>query len=279
MQKRKYMVCSAVVTVYSGTNPGYFTEALESVLGQTQKSDDIIIIADGAIDNNLDKLINEYTNRYKHITFEKLPKNAGAAAARNHGASLAKNELIAIIDDDDISLPERFSKQIAEFNRDESLTGVGGQLAEFENNDPKKLTSIRKVPTEHSEIYQFSKRRSPINDPTMMWQKTVFIKHGGYPEGWRRGMDYALVMSLLVQGHKIANLEDIVLHYRIDSDNLKRRGAKLGQKIALQKYFLQNGYISTKDFTATSAGLVAMKIVPPAVKKMLYKRFLRGVTK
>jgi glycosyltransferase involved in cell wall biosynthesis len=265
-----------VATVYKGTNPQYFKEAVNSVLAQSVKTDDFIIVADGEIPDRLKKAIDGYVKKHRFIRFEQISKNSGVAKARNYGARLAKNELIAIIDDDDISAPDRFAKEIMRFNQESDLSGVGGQLIEFEDNDIDNINGVRKVPVGYEEIMNFSKRRSPINNPTMMWHKAVFVKDGGYPEEWRRGQDYAFVMEILAKGRKVVNLKDVVLFYRLDSDNIKRRSANLGQKIRLQQHFLRRGYIGADDFIATSTGLIAMKIIPVSVKGFLYKHLLRG---
>lgn len=98
---------SVVMTVYN-TKEEYLREAIESILNQTYKNFEFIIIDDGS-DDYCEQVVMSYQD--VRIRYYKQD-NKGISAARNYGTKLANGEYIAVMDSDDISLPERFEKEL-----------------------------------------------------------------------------------------------------------------------------------------------------------------------
>jgi len=99
---------SVIMPVYNRAE--FIGEAIQSILSQTYKNFELIIIDDASTDNTL-KVISEFTDDDR-ILLLKNKKNEGVAATRNRGIEIAKGEFIAFMDSDDISLPQRFEKQV-----------------------------------------------------------------------------------------------------------------------------------------------------------------------
>src|SRR5699024_2389598 len=114
----------------------------------------------------------------KLFSLIELKENVGLGMALNEGLKACKNELVARMDTDDISLPTRCEKQLHEFLTNPDLSIVGTNTDEFYES-PNDIVSSRIVPTKHEDILSFSKRRSPFNHPTVMYRKTDVLNVGG----------------------------------------------------------------------------------------------------
>ena len=98
---------SILMSVYAKDNPDYLKLAIDSMLNQTIKSNDFVIVEDGPLTTELDAVINEYSSKNKEINVVKIEHNSGLGKALDFGLNYCKNELVARMDADDISLPTR----------------------------------------------------------------------------------------------------------------------------------------------------------------------------
>src|SRR5690625_5107940 len=155
MENNKY---SVLMSIYSKEEPKFFKESIESMLAQTLLPEQIVIVKDGPLTRELDLIIDEYTSRKEGLfTIVPLTKNIGLGKALDKGLEACENELIARMDTDDISLPERCEKQVQAFNKDSELSIVGAMIDEF-YDEPSNIVSSRNVPTNHEEIVKFMRR-------------------------------------------------------------------------------------------------------------------------
>ena len=142
------MQFSVLMSVYYKDNPVWLKQAVDSVLNNTKKPNQIVVVIDGQIPNELEQVITEYK---ESLDILRLEKNSGLGVALQQGLLKCKYPLVARMDSDDISLPNRFELQLKEFERNSNLTIVGGYIQEFDSQTNEK-TSIRKVPFEDSKI-------------------------------------------------------------------------------------------------------------------------------
>ena len=170
---------SVLMSVYNKEKPSYLRESIDSMVSQTEKPDEIIIVKDGPLDKELDDVIKEYKDKRPELfVILELPENKGLGNALNKGLEISKNELVARMDTDDISLPDRCKKQLMEFEKNKNLCIVGTQINEF-IDQPTEIIRSRVVPLTYDDILEFSKRRSPFNHPTVMYKKTKVLELGG----------------------------------------------------------------------------------------------------
>lgn len=271
------MMYSIVMSVYKKDRPEWFEQAIESLLNQTVRSDDIVIVADGPLTPQLDAVLRQYENE-KLISLIRLRKNQGLGNALNVGIEQANNELIARMDSDDIAVPNRFELQIAEFIKNPELDILGGQIAEFINN-PNEIIVYRKVPTTHLEIKKFARRRSPFNHPTVMYKKSTIQKLGCYDMSAIRIEDYDLWLRALSDGAVCANLDTVLLNYRSTVDAMKRRKTltSLKNHIKARSRFYTKGYISLSDFLYGVMTQTALFILPTRLANIAFNRVVRNV--
>ena len=171
---------SFLMCTHSSEKSEHLSEAMESMINQSVQPDEIVIVLDGPISEELESVIKEYQESNPELlVIIKLSKNLGLGLALNEGLKICRNDLVARMDSDDISLTHRCEEQLSEFEKDDELVIVGSYIDEFIDT-PSNIISSRVVPNTHEEIVKFSKRRNPFNHPTVMFKRSIVLKIGGY---------------------------------------------------------------------------------------------------
>lgn len=264
---------SILMSVYAKDNPDYLKLAIDSMLNQTIKSNDFVIVEDGPLTPELDAVINEYSNKNKEINVIKIEQNSGLGKTLDFGLNYCKNELVARMDADDISLPTRCEKLLELFNSNKKLSIAGTFIDEFEDN-PNEIKYSRVVPTTDEEIKKFIRRRSSFNHPTVMFKKSEVIRCGGYGP-LKRKQDMDLFSRMMNMGCVAANIPESLLLFRAGKDNLKRRRSKEYRRstIEVAKLNYKRKYISLSDLNYIKFGQFMMMILPKGIlNKMLRKK-------
>jgi glycosyltransferase involved in cell wall biosynthesis len=267
---------SVLMSLYNKEKPNFLRHSIDSMINQTVMPDEIVIVKDGTLTNELERVIQEFIDKYpKLFNIIKSEKNIGLGLALNLGLNNCRNELVARMDTDDISLPDRCIKQISVFERNDELSLVGTMVDEF-NEDPNNIISSRIVPTTHNEIYEFAKRRSAFNHPTVMYKRSKVMECGGY-SNLRRNQDVDLFGRMLFSGAKAANIDESLLLFRSNSDLSKRRRSWENTKsyIATIHRLWKIGYSGIWDLSIVSIGQTIMFLCPLGLQNWLYKKFLR----
>lgn len=194
-------------------------ESIESILNQTFKDFEFIIILDFP-DNNLHKrIIEEYSKIDNRIRFFVNEKNLGLTGSLNRGLSLAKGEYIARMDADDISLPYRLERQL-EYIKKNQYDLIGG-ITQMIDEDGNSIYSIQKVPTDFNKIKKALRYGQCIAHPTWLGRKEVF----DYLNGYRNiplCEDFDFTLRVVLNGFKISNLNETVLKYRMTKNSISR---------------------------------------------------------
>lgn len=267
---------SVLMTVYKNDNPEYFKKSILSMLNQTVLTNDFVIVNDGPIGEQLQAVIDLYKDKYPGLINQvSLEKNVGLGLALNAGLRECKNDIVARMDADDISLPTRCEKQLDEFEYDESMDIVGCPVKEFINEETN-IISERKVPQSHEEIIKFAKQRDPFNHPTVMYRKNKVLACGGYSD-LRKNQDTDLWIRMLVNKCKTKNIVEPLLLFRFDEKTYERRknwtNTKLLLKIRYEGYKI--GFSSLFDFLKVAIVQLGIYIMPIRFQKWIYKKFLR----
>ena len=149
------------------------------MLSQTIPPDEYVIVKDGELNQDLENVLSEYSEKYNIFKILSLEVNSGCGPASIVGMKACTNDLVARIDSDDISLPNRCELELELFSNEDDLVVVGTDIYEFDK-DPDKIIAIKRMPYSPEEIYQFGKRRNPINHSTVMMRKSIVMQYGGY---------------------------------------------------------------------------------------------------
>ena len=194
-------------------------ESIESILNQTYRDFEYIIILDYP-DNDVHKsVIEEYALKDDRIHFYINEKNMGLTDSLNRGLSLCHGEYIARMHADDISLPDRLERQMKYLEKNH-YDLIGG-ITEMINENGSLLYSIKSVPTDPKKINKALRYSQCIAHPTWLGKKEVFEKNAGY-----RHMplceDYDFTLRAVLNGFVISNLNEAVLKYRMTSNSISR---------------------------------------------------------
>lgn len=265
---------SVLISLYKKEKPEYLRLALDSMINQTVSPDEIVIVEDGELTDELYAILDEYEKKYLSIKRVKNIENLGLGLSLNVGLKECRNELVARMDTDDISKLDRCEKELDAFSKDQNLSVVGSFVDEF-TEEKENVVSTRKVPTEQEKIYEFNKRRSAFNHPSVMYKKSVVLKVGGYSD-LRRNQDVDLFGRMLFNGFKAKNIPESLLWFRTDKNLSKRRRSKENSKTYIQviKNFYKMGYSSYLDYLKVKFAQTAIYVMPLWLQRAVYK-FLR----
>ena len=194
-------------------------ESIESILNQTFKDFEFIIILDFP-DNNLHKrIIEEYSKIDNRIRFFVNENNLGLTGSLNRGLSLAKGEYIGRMDADDISLPYRLERQL-EYIKKNQYDLIGG-ITQMIDEEGNSIFSIQKVPTDFNKIKKALRYGQCIAHPTWLGRKEVFDCLNGY-RNIPLCEDFDFTLRAVLNGFKISNLNETVLKYRMTKNSISR---------------------------------------------------------
>ena len=192
---------SVLMSLYIKEKPEYLDQAVKSMVDQTLKPDEIVIVKDGKITSELQNVLNKYEKNHPgllHIVG--YENNCGLGFALNYGLEHCRNELVARMDTDDISKAARCMKLVKAFEKYPEYAIIGSAVDEFYGTIDN-VTARRIVPSRSREIYEFAKRRSAFNHPSVMYRKSKVLEFGGY-RNLRRNQDVDLFGRMLFGGCK-----------------------------------------------------------------------------
>lgn len=271
------MTISVLMSVYRSEEADFFDAAIRSVWAdQTVKPMEIVLVEDGPLPEELHHVV----ERWKSMLCDKLvvlknKQNLGLTKSLNKGLNVAHGELIARMDSDDISEPDRFEKQEKFLTEHPDVDIVGGALREF-NEDCNNLR-VRNYPLTHEEAVKYICKASPLAHPTVMMRKRIFDKGLRYNEKYRMSQDIALWFDAIMAGYKIANVPEVTINFRSQGDVFKRRSrAKAWNefKIYMNGIYRMNGLLSLK-YRYPIARL-SFRLMPPTIVKFVYGSELRS---
>ncbi len=264
---------SILMSIYYKESPTYFDRAMQSLWDeQTVKPDEIILVEDGALTDELYQSIGKWQDKLGDVLkIVSLEDNVGVGRAKNIGIKKCTNELIAVMDTDDVSLPNRFEKQLDVF-KNKNIDVCGAWIDEFVS-DEEKLISSRKVPEQQQEIVRFAKSRSPVNHVTAMYKKKTVLNAGNYAE-YRTSEDYNLWVKMILTGAKFYNIQESLVNVRVGDEQFGGRRGGLDyamNEIRLQYEFLTMKFISPYIFVKNLATRIPVRLLPNKFRSFVYR--------
>jgi glycosyltransferase involved in cell wall biosynthesis len=271
---KEYPRYSVLMSVYAKERAEWLREAIDSMLHQTVPPSEIVLVEDGPLTEALYNVISEYTKNslFKIIV---LKENVGLGLALQEGIKHCSNNLIARMDTDDISTPDRCEKEIQKFIEDPSLDIVGCWENEFWNTTEKKF-SCHIVPEKHKDIIEFMHYRCALLHPTVIFKKDAVLRAGNYQDR-KLFEDYDLFVRMLQTKSKAYNLQEPLYFLRVNPTLFKRRGGfKYALTVLKFKYQLwRNGFFSFSNFILSGIGHCCVCLIPNWLRIIFYKSFLR----
>jgi GT2 family glycosyltransferase len=271
------MKYSVLMTIYSKNDPSQLRDALQSLLDQTIKPGEIVLVEDGPVSAELKNIISHFNNVSDGLLKSVcLKSNIGISRALNEGLKHVSNELVGRMDGDDIAKPNRFAKQLEFFEKNPDHALVGGQIEEFIER-PGDTKILRKLPLRHEDLARYASKRCPFNHPAVMYKKSVIQAVGGYEDFNSPTEDYFLWCKVINSGYRVANLPDILLDYRIGYDFVERR---TGFKYMKGEYTLFTklksiGFLNQYEYLRNLVSRLPLRILPLFMTRFIYNRVLR----
>ncbi|AEF53554.1 glycosyltransferase [Marinomonas posidonica] len=267
---------TVLMSIYKNENPNFFHRAMKSIWNeQILKPSQIVLVIDGPVPYELIDAIDVWRGVLNDVLLVvPLSVNVGLGQALNKGLKLCKYDIVARMDTDDISLPERFLKQVPLLDA-LGVDLVGSHISEFVGNE-NNTVSFRRVPLFHHDIACFAKKRSPVNHPSVVFRKSSVIDSGGYLHMlWLE--DYYLWIRMLSTGKRFHNVDEVLVNMRGGTGLLSRRS---GIKYAYSELKFINaikklGFISNFDFVKLFFMRVLPRFLPLGFFSLIYKYFLR----
>lgn len=269
------MKFSVLMSIYHKENPIWFDRAMQSIWDeQTIKPNEIVLVQDGKLTQELYEEISRWKDKLKDIlVIVPLEQNVGLGDALNIEMKHCTYELIARMDTDDISLSNRFEKQLEVFESSD-IDICSAWISEFDK-DEEKILGFRKLPQYHEDIIRYSKTRCPINHPAVMYKKSVVEKAGGYKKMiWFE--DYYLWARMILNSTKFYNIQEVLVNMRAGYGQLERRsGLEYAKKeLNLLNTLKKEGFLSIFEYSKNLVIKIPIRLLPKSIIKIVYK-FLR----
>lgn len=264
---------SLLLPVYAGDKAAYFSKAFAStVADQSRRPSDVVIVQDGPVGAELAAAVAAAcASSPVPVNLVRLPANVGLARALETGLGHCAHDVVARMDADDISLPDRFERQLSVIDAGYDLVGTG--MLEFDADG--RVLGKRIPPTDPDDIVATARFHDPFNHPTVVYRRSVVARAGGYRE-LPLMEDYWLFARMIQAGAQVANLPDALVMYRVDAGAYSRRGGLtlFRSEIALQRSLLAERFVTRRQFVRNVLVRGGYRFVPVFVRRVAYRRFI-----
>lgn len=214
MHMPKVSVCLAVYK----TNPIYLNDCLSSILNQSFTDFELLIVDDCPSDTECEKIIKSFND--KRIKYFRNEKNLGISQTRNKLLDLSEGEYIAVMDHDDISLPNRLEKEVAYLDAHPECGVVSCWYERFPQ------IKLKKKPVTSFNIKKALRNSCPLLHPAAMIRKSVLSEnHLRYEEEFSPSEDYAL-WCRLADKTDFYNIPEVLFRYRDHETNESKKNNK-----------------------------------------------------
>lgn len=263
---------SLLMAVYAGDRPEFVRRAFHSsVQEQTRRPTDVVLVQDGPVGAELQCCLTELVrDSPSPTTLMVLEQNLGLASAMDAGLARCRYDIVARMDADDVSAPERFAVTLPVLEAGADL--VGTSLWEIGADEAIPL-GRRNPPTHPDMIKATARWHDPFNHPSVVYRRSAVRAAGGY-EDLPLLEDYWLFARMIMQGARVANIAEPLVLYRVSAGAYERRGGLrlLRAELTLQVAFLRSGFTSRWQFVRNVVLRGGYRLVPPQLRRAVYRR-------
>jgi O104-antigen biosynthesis beta-1,3-galactosyltransferase len=268
------MQLSVLMPVYSKESPAHLRQCLESLAAQTLPADEVVLVEDGPLGRSLHATIADYRAVLPIVSLP-LPTHGGLGVALRAGLLICRGDYVARMDADDICVPDRFQRQVDFLDCNPQVDVVGSAIEEF-SESRKAARSIRCLPASGRALMRFAQSRNPLNHMTVMFRRASVLAAGSY-QHFPGFEDYHLWSRMLSLGHRLHNLEVILVQVRCGNAMQSRRGglAYLKREVAFQLFLHEVGLVAAPGCIRNILLRTPIRLVPARFRQAVYQRFLR----
>ncbi len=248
--------------------------SLQSLLDQTLLPQQVVLVLDGPVDDDQERVIKAYSRNDRGVEFTslRLPDRQSLATALNAGLRECRHEIVARMDSDDISAPHRLETQWRVLSEHGLVDVLGSWHAEF-REDPRCVDRIKTAPELHDQIVRALKWRSVVSHPTIMFRRSVVLAAGGYDPLAGKLEDYDLFMRLVASGARFHVVQESLLWVRVTRHQRMRRGGvrHIRSDLRVRYRCYRRGTLTGTEFLLTFALFTAFRLAPWSIKSLLYR--------
>ena len=220
------LLVSVVMPTYNGGK--FLPLAVESILNQSYKNLELIVIDDGSTDGSVERLSAFSDSRLRII---KNPSNSGVVYSRNIGILSAAGQLVAMLDSDDLAYPDRLQKQVDVFYQDPDLSLLGS-AADVIDSDGRLVSSMG-VTGDSAAIKKNILISNQFIQSSVMFKRDLAINLGMYSSQYPLAEDYAFWIKFVI-ANKVSNLTEKLVAYRVHESQVSQKKIKLMNSCAWQ---------------------------------------------
>ena len=263
---------AVIMSLYKSDSLEYVTLAVNSILNQTYKDFDYYIQYDGYVKEDVDAFLSGLDD--KRIRIYRRDENKGLAQSLNDLLAVvmpAGYEYIARMDADDISLPERFEKQLAFMESHAECDAVGCWAIEI-NSDGSEYYK-KQMPVTYEECRRFFMQRDCMIHPTVMFRRSYIEKAGLYSLNTYFGEDTMMWAQGFAAGCKFANVPEYLFKFCLNDDFFnRRRGWKHAKGILTLRWKVNKMLHYPVKAYLYAIAYAGAKMMPTKVLNMIYKK-------
>ena len=215
----------------------FIGQAIDSILAQEYRSLELIVVDDGSTDDTA-RIAEEFKQKDRRVRLVRQ-KNAGQAAANNAGIADAQGKLIARMDADDVSLPDRLTRQVRYLSGHPATVAVGSNM--WLCNAAGHRLRRSHVPLTDRGIRRalFRYDSNPMNNPTVVFRKQVWLDVGGERPGLTLAHDLDLWLRMAAYG-ALANLPEPLVEYRLHGSQASLERTRIQGVTSVAAYFARD---------------------------------------
>ena len=239
-------IAPLVSVLMAAYNPGkYLDEAVRSILSQTYKNWELVVLDDASTDDTWNAL-RSFAAKDSRIRIFQNGHNLGFSGTRNRLFTLMNPnaEFIAVLDSDDIALPTRLQRQVTFLQEHPEIGAVGSSIIII--NENSSVTSFRNYPSTPEDVRSSALKSNPMAHSTLMMRRSVQLMLGDYGTTLSCCEDYDYLLRML-KITSYTNLETPQIAYRISSTQWTKRRIRhslLVSQAVQRRYLFRRGYFS-----------------------------------
>ena len=234
------------------------------------------MVEDGPVTEELERVVVGFETRFPTImNVIRCKKNGGLGTALRIGVENAHYDLIARMDSDDISHPERFEKQIKFMNEHPNVDICGGDAAKFEKTT-NDIIGYRRPKFTDEELKKQLQDKTPFCHVTVMAKKDAILKSGNYVEIFNQE-DYYLWIRMAKEGCIFANIPNVLVYVRLVGVGSRRGGWKyFKNEMFLQNYLLKSRIIGIPKYLRhVVTKFIIQIIMTPKMREFAYETLIK----
>lgn len=265
---------AVAMSVYKSDTVYNLRIAIDSILKQSYDNFDFYISVDGEVTVDVKTLLCDYNenNDNVHITVNNI--NRGLATRLNEIIEIVVEkgyyDFLARMDADDISSPNRLSRQVEFMENNTNIDVLGSDVEEVSENGD--VVFYKRMTNTHERIAKEIIKKCPFNHPTVMFKMNIFREGFRYKSELMNTQDYYLWVDLLSAGKIFANINEPLLKFRISNDFHSRRGLKKAvNDVNSRIYAFKNLDVLSLSNLAHTLFLFLLRLSPKKIKIVAYK--------